>query len=116
LFPKLDGILCGTTMMRVMELAKRLTAKGLIRKAAFADISRADMKNAAEIIVVGTSPNVAAVREFDGRRVADGRPGPVALNLNALLVDDILHNRRLQTRTRLPANTNIERGGICSRR
>ena len=92
LFPGLDGILCGTTMMRAVELAETLVKSGDIACVSFRDISRHDMLNAVEVLVVGTTPNVLAVREFDGRIVGSGKPGPVYGKLNALLVDDIYHN------------------------
>ncbi len=97
LFPRLDGILCGTTMMRVMDLAETAVREGLLSKAGFSDILRDDILNASEVIIVGTTPNVVTVREFDGMRIGDGSPGPVQRRLNALLVDDILHNRQLLT-------------------
>jgi len=97
LFPRLDGILCGTTMMRVMDLAGKLMDSGDLKKVGFADISHKDILNAAEVLIVGTTPNVAAVREFDGAKTGDGKPGVIGRKLNALLADDILHNRQLLT-------------------
>jgi branched-chain amino acid aminotransferase len=97
LFPKLECILCGTTMMRVVELAQDLVKSGKLSKVEFRNISRADILDAAEVLVVGTTPNVAMVREFDGRSIGGGKPGPVYIELSALLVDDIRHNKSLLT-------------------
>jgi len=97
LFPRLEGILCGTTMMRVVDLAGAVIKKGLLTRVGFADISRHDILNAAEVLIVGTTPNIVAVREFDGVQIGDGKSRPVQVMLNALLVDDIHHNRQLQT-------------------
>lgn len=97
LFPKLDRILKGTTMIRVMELARRLIPAGDLKQVRFADITVADLKHAAEILVCGTTMDVTAAVEFDGRPVGDGRPGPVFRRLSALLQDDIYHNRARRT-------------------
>ncbi|MBA4388506.1 MAG: peptidase [Verrucomicrobia bacterium] len=97
LFPKLEGVLCGTTMMRVFELAKQLVAGGQIAEVAFADVPKRMVLEAIEMLVVGTTPNVAMVREFDGRAVGYGRPGPVYRSLSKLLVDDIAANKALRT-------------------
>jgi len=97
LFPRLESILCGTTMMRVAELAETAIREGLLTKIGFCDISRHDILNAAEVLVVGTSPNVVVVREFDGVRIGNGLPGPVHGRLNGLLVEDILNNGQILT-------------------
>jgi branched-subunit amino acid aminotransferase/4-amino-4-deoxychorismate lyase len=92
LFPKLGAILKGTTMMRVAELAQALVTEGLLAEIAFTDIPPAMIVEAAEILVVGTTMNVASVREFDGRPVGEGTPGPVAPRLDELLAFDMRHN------------------------
>ncbi len=97
LFPKLDGVLCGTTMMRVMELADKSVERSLVSRVAFADLTPQQVHTAEEVLIVGTTPNVTFVRTFDGRRVHGGKPGPVYARLSALLLDDIHHNRALQT-------------------
>jgi 4-amino-4-deoxychorismate lyase len=95
-FPRLDNILCGTTMLRVMELAQALVRGGVIPAVGWADISRADLAAAREVLIVGTTTDVTAVRSVDGRPVGDGRPGPVARQLDALLRDDIRTNASLR--------------------
>jgi len=97
LFPKLEHILAGTTMFRVIDLARQLVESGDLARVGFADIRRRDIVNAAEMLVVGTTPNVAMVREFDGRKIGDGRPGPIYSKLSALLLDDIANNRKVLT-------------------
>lgn len=97
LFPKLEHILAGTTMFRVTDLADRLVKTGDLARVRFADISYGEVRRAAEMLIVGTTPNVAAVREFDGRKIGDGKPGPIYRKLSALLLDDIHHNRKVLT-------------------
>jgi branched-subunit amino acid aminotransferase/4-amino-4-deoxychorismate lyase len=97
LFPKLDGILSGTTMMRVMELAKEPLNTGELTKVGFKDISRRDVRNAREILIVGTTPNVTFVREFDGRPVGKSGAGSIHARLSDLLFDDMHCNRDVLT-------------------
>ena len=89
LFPKLDRILAGTTMLRVMDLARTLIPSRQLKDVAFADISRQDILSAAEFIITGTTINVAAGVEFDGQPIGTGKPGPVYRALSALLDEDM---------------------------
>jgi len=93
LFPKPGRILPGTTMTRVVDLATPVVGQRELAGVMYADISKDDVAAASEILIVGTSPDVAAVVEFDGVAVGDGRPGPVYGMLSALLADDIGKNR-----------------------
>ena len=97
-FPKPDNILLGTTMMRALELAQALAQIGLIKGIQQTDIPESAIYTAREVLIVGTTNNVIAVREYNGRPVGDGNPGPVAARLNELLVEDIRSNvgRRTQ--------------------
>jgi branched-chain amino acid aminotransferase len=97
LFPKLDRILPGTTMLRVIDLARALVRGGRLQEVAFRDIPRHDVVGAAEFLITGTTINVAAAVEFDGLKIGDGRPGPVYQALAAALEEDTLHNAALLT-------------------
>lgn len=98
LFPRLDRILAGTTMLRVMELGRTLVAPGLVKAVEFADITRADIASAREFLITGTTINVAAGVEFDGKPIGDGKPGPVYQALVALLERDMRGNEAILTR------------------
>ena len=89
LAPRTDRILAGTTMLRVMELARPLIAAGQLARVDHADLGREDLRDAAEIFIFGTTPDVTAVVEFDGRPVSDGTPGPVWRLLHDLLQRDL---------------------------
>ena len=89
LLPETRRILAGTTMLRTLALARPLLADGTLSRAGHASISRRDLELAPEIFIFGTTPDVTAVIEFDGRTVGDGRPGPVWRKLSALLTADI---------------------------
>jgi branched-chain amino acid aminotransferase len=97
LFPNLDCILAGTTMLRLLELAEKLVESGDLKSSRFADIPRKAVYDAAELLIVGTTPNVAAAREFDGEPVGDGKPGPICKKLGELLENDISSNKELLT-------------------
>jgi len=96
IFPRLNRILAGTTMLRVAELAQALVARGALKTVAYTDIAREEVFRAAEFLVVGTTPNVTAAVEFDGRPIGDGRPGPISKELNRLLLEDMYGNERLR--------------------
>lgn len=96
-FPALEGILAGTTMLRVAALAGELARDGHVAEVEFRPVPLHDLVNAAEILIVGTTRDVIAVREFDGRPVGTGKPGPVWRLLSDRLTDDMHHNAALRT-------------------
>ncbi len=96
-FPCLDGILMGTTMVRVMELADTLVAEGILKKVCFGDLHRSDIERAREMVILGTTTDVTHVREFDGHPIGDGSFGPVFERLSQLLLADIHDNSAMRT-------------------
>jgi len=70
--PKTNLILPGITYDVVVELAR---ANGLPLE--FKDLTEAEVRAADEIWVTSSSKEVLAIVELDGKRVGDGRPGPV---------------------------------------
>ena len=97
LLPKTDYILAGTTMARVMKLAEKLLADSTLTRVVFADITEEDVKRASELLVVGTTIDVASACVYDGAPIGNGRPGPVGTRLNALLAQDVIENADLRT-------------------
>lgn len=87
--PKPERILAGTTMHRVLELARPLVESGLLRGVGPGSISRVDINRAREVFIFGTTPDVTSVVEFEGHPVGDGTPGPIARELGALLERDL---------------------------
>jgi len=69
---KSNLILPGITYDVVVELAR---ANGLPLE--FKDIPEAEVRAADELWVTSSSKEVLAIVELDGKRIADGRPGPV---------------------------------------
>ena len=88
--PRPDHILAGTTMGRVLALARdHLVPARVLAGVEEADVPRAELETAAEMLVFGTSPHVTAVTEFAGRPVGDGKPGPVWRELSRLFEADL---------------------------
>ena len=77
--PKSNLILPGITYDVVSELAR---ANNLPIE--FRDVSEAEVRAADEIWVTSSSKEVLAIVELDGKRVGDGRPGPVFRRLHQL--------------------------------
>ena len=95
--PRLGRILDGITVRRVRALAPVAIRDGVLAGIEEADISRPEFEQAPEILVFGTTPDVTAVVELDGRPVGTGRPGPVQAALGRLLQADILTNMEMRT-------------------
>ena len=97
LFPRMELVLDGTTMMRVTQLAEALVKSGDLSKIALRDIAEEDVRRAAEMLIVGTSVNVASVRTFEDEPIGEGAAGPIGRALNAVLECDIASNDSLRT-------------------
>ena len=88
--PRPDHILLGTTMLRVLALAReKLVPAGILAGVEEADVPRAELEQAAEMLVFGTTPHVTAVTEFAGRPVGDGKPGLVWRELSRVFEEDL---------------------------
>lgn len=86
--PELNRILKGCTMTRVFELAKPLVTEGLLKSIQVRKITAAELANAREIMMMGTTLDVLPVTEFEGNPVGTGNPGPIARYLHQLLLAD----------------------------
>ena len=97
-FPAPDTILPGTTMFRVAELAQSIQDEQVVRGVVFRPIREEELAEAREILIVGTTWNVASVVQYNGKPVGDGKPGPAGCLLNELLERDTLENSELRIR------------------
>ncbi len=86
--PAFDAILTGITVQRILQLAGRLVKQGDLRDIVVADISVADAKASAEMLMLGSSIKVAPVVQWDGHPIGDGNPGPIARQLLDLWRED----------------------------
>ena len=93
--PKFDHILQGCTSLRALDLALRLQQEGLIAGVEVCDIPVAIARAAREMLLLGSSVKVAPIVAWDDQPIGDGRPGPVAKALLALLEEDMRTGDRL---------------------
>jgi len=79
--PPFDSILSGITIHRVLDFAQRLVQQGALAAVRLADIPVDEARDAAEMMLIGSSIKVAPVVEWDGQPIGDGKPGPVTKKL-----------------------------------
>jgi 4-amino-4-deoxychorismate lyase len=91
--PTFDAILAGCTVTRMLELAKTLVANGQLKDIVVADVSIEEARQAAEMLLIGSSVHVAPITQWDGRPVGDGKPGPIAKALLELIERDMREGR-----------------------
>jgi len=92
LSPPPGRVLAGTTVQRVITLAQQLTRNGVLQRAAFEPVPLRQAERAAEILIIGTTPDVLPVIEMEGHPVGTGQPGPVCAALLVALQEDIRRN------------------------
>ena len=86
--PSFDAILSGITIQRILKLAERLVAQGDLKEIRLADVSLDEGRQAAEMMLIGSSIKVAPVVQWDGKPIGDGMPGPITLKLLQLWEED----------------------------
>jgi 4-amino-4-deoxychorismate lyase len=79
--PPFNAILSGITIQRVLEFAHELVQQGDLKDVRIGDISLPEGRQAAEMMLIGSSIKIAPVVEWDGQAVGDGRPGPISKKL-----------------------------------
>ncbi|MGH7827763.1 MAG: aminotransferase class IV [Candidatus Binatia bacterium] len=86
--PPFDAILSGITIRRVLEFAERLVESGDLKEIRIADVPVNEGREAAEMMLIGSSIKVAPVVQWDGKPIGDGKPGPIAKKLLELWHED----------------------------
>jgi 4-amino-4-deoxychorismate lyase len=86
--PSFDAILSGITIQRILEFAQRLVQQGALSAIRLADIPVQEGRAAAEMMLIGSSIKVAPVVEWDGQKISEGRPGPIAKRLLEMSNED----------------------------
>jgi 4-amino-4-deoxychorismate lyase len=86
--PPFDAILSGITIQRVLEFARRLVQQGALSAIRLADIPVEEGRDTAEMMLIGSSIKVAPVVEWDGQKIGDGKPGPIAGRLLQMWHED----------------------------
>jgi 4-amino-4-deoxychorismate lyase len=87
--PPFDAILSGITVQRILQMAQRLAQEGELRDIRIGDVSVAEGREAAEMMLIGSSVKVAPVIRWDGRPVGEGKPGPISKKLLQLWREDV---------------------------
>jgi len=86
--PPFDAILSGITIQRVLDFAQQLVQQGELKAVRLADIPVEEGHAAAEMMLIGSSIKVAPVIEWDGQKLGDGKPGPIAKKLLEMWNED----------------------------
>ncbi len=93
--PTFDHILSGCTSLRLLELAKKLVTTGRLKDVTVADITYQDALAAKEMLLIGSSVRVTGIVQWDSHTIGNGKPGPIAAALLALLEEDMRSGDRL---------------------
>lgn len=87
--PRLRQILKGTTMMRALHLAESLVSQKALAGISEKDMTEADLRQAKEVMMIGTTLDALPVTSFEGQPIHDGKVGFVAATLRRLLLEDM---------------------------
>ncbi|NOZ01773.1 MAG: D-amino-acid transaminase, partial [Deltaproteobacteria bacterium] len=83
--PLSNRLLAGATRAALLPLAGRVVGK--VREA---DVMMADLLEADEVMLCGTTTEVLGVVRVDGSQVADGKVGPITRELRRLYQEEVL--------------------------
>jgi 4-amino-4-deoxychorismate lyase len=86
--PPFDAILSGITIQRVLQFAERLVKEGKLKEIQLADIPVSEGRQAAEMMLIGSSIKVAPVVQWDGQAIGDGKPGRITKKLLEMWNED----------------------------
>ena len=76
-------------MIRAFDLSEKLKTQGFIKSIQERDIHEDDIRNAKEVMMIGTTLDVLPVSSFEGAKIGEGHQGPVAKEMLKLLRADI---------------------------
>ena len=93
--PTFDHILSGCTSLRLLELAEKLVKGGQLKDVRVTDITMNEAIAAKEMLLIGSSVKVAGIVQWDEHTIGNGKPGPIASALLALLEEDMRSGDRL---------------------
>jgi 4-amino-4-deoxychorismate lyase len=86
--PPFEAILPGITIQRVLEFARLLVRQDVLSAIDLAAVPVQKGREAAEMMLIGSSIKVAPVVEWDGQKIGDGKPGPIARKLLEMWNED----------------------------
>jgi 4-amino-4-deoxychorismate lyase len=79
----------------MLDLAKQLRVRGLLKGIEVRDVSIAEARASSEMLLMGSSVKVVSIVQWDDQVIGDGKPGPVGRALFQLLEDDMHSGDRL---------------------
>jgi branched-chain amino acid aminotransferase len=83
LAPPFDYTLRGTTLLRVLQIAESLQGELCVTRVGTGPMTLDDLREAREIMMVGTTLGACPVTWLEGVPVSDGQVGPIAKRLHA---------------------------------
>ena len=86
--PPFEAILPGITIQRVLEFARLLVQQDVLSAIDLAAVPVQKGRESAEMMLIGSSIKVAPVVEWDGQKIGDGKPGPIAKKLLEMWNED----------------------------
>lgn len=86
IIPEFTNALAGTTLLRAVDLVK-----GDI-SIIFRGITKEEIMEAREVIIVGTTGDAIPVVRFNGKPIHNVKPGPLAKRIREMLIKDLQEN------------------------
>jgi 4-amino-4-deoxychorismate lyase len=86
--PPFDAILSGITVQRVLQFAQRLVDQGELTGVRLADVTVSAGRQAAEMMLIGSSIKIAPIVQWDKQPIGNGKPGPITKKLLELWEED----------------------------
>ncbi|MFW6054383.1 MAG: aminotransferase class IV [Thermodesulfobacteriota bacterium] len=97
LVPGFGRILRGTTLVRIMDLARGLVDQGELKGIRQTGLRPEDAYQAREMLILGTTTGVLPAVMYDGRTIGTGKPGKFQRILQNLLTEDMTGNASVLT-------------------
>ncbi len=97
MYPKFDNILEGTTLLRGIEFAKKLAQTSDLRGVVSKNISLDEVYSSSEMFIFGTAIDVVPVVKYDGKKIGNGKPGPIFHKFSRFFQKDKKENREILT-------------------
>lgn len=97
LVPRFGKVLRGTTVSRVMELARDLVKMKVLSRIDEECIHVEEVYRAHEVMMFGTTFDILPVVKFDDKKIGYGQPGPFYKKLLKLLREDMEKNPDVST-------------------
>jgi hypothetical protein len=89
---------------------------GQLKDVKVTDVTMKDAITAKEMLLIGSSVKVAGIVQWDDHKIGNGKPGPIASALLALLEEDMRSgNRLIESITELVPGSGFQVPGLVQR-